>query len=102
MQIFNQLGGIELSNAYKLDYKQVSKKDDRCDREISAGIHQGDDGRKGVSRDKAEEIFGPDLEVRRVRFQQVSQYSLRNHRLSDGVHEGTYHPVEYMSALPYL
>ena len=48
MQIFNQLGGIELSAAYKL-IKAISKKTDGRDRQIQAGFSQGAQA-NGVSR----------------------------------------------------
>src|SRR4029079_11516081 len=55
MQIFNQLGGIELANAYKL-IKAISKKTVDV---IAKFKPQFIDGtmKNGVSKDKAEEIF---------------------------------------------
>jgi DNA polymerase-3 subunit alpha len=48
MQIFNQLGGIELANAYKL-IKAISQEDRRRHRQVQARFHQGSMS-KGVSR----------------------------------------------------
>ena len=55
MQIFNQLGGIELSNAYKL-IKAISKKTVEVIAKFKPDFIKGTMG-KGVSKDKAEEIF---------------------------------------------
>ena len=55
MQIFNQLGGIELSNAYKL-IKAISKKNTDIIAKFKPDFLKGTMD-KGVSKDKAEEIF---------------------------------------------
>src|SRR5207248_10440129 len=55
MQIFNQLGGIELSNAYKL-IKAISKKTADVIAKFQPDFLRGAMER-GVTRDKAEEVF---------------------------------------------
>src|SRR5438094_6778751 len=55
MQIFNQLGGIELSNAYKL-IKAISKKQGEVIAKFRPDFIKGTMD-KGVSKEKAEEIF---------------------------------------------
>ena len=55
MQIFNQLGGIELSAAYKL-IKAISKKQSDVIAKFKPEFLKGTMD-KGVSKDKAEEIF---------------------------------------------
>ena len=55
MQVFNQLGGIELSNAYKL-IKAISKKNTEIIAKFKPDFLKGT-MEKGVSKDKAEEIF---------------------------------------------
>ena len=64
MQIFNQLGGIELSTAYKL-IKAISKKTIGCHREVPAGVHQGDDG-QGREQGEGRGDLRADPEVRRL------------------------------------
>src|SRR5205085_9694839 len=54
MQIFNQLGGIELSNAYKL-IKAISKKTTDVIAKFHPDFIKGTMA-KGVSKEKAEEI----------------------------------------------
>src|SRR5256885_1506242 len=55
MQIFNQLGGIELSNAYKL-IKAISKKTVEVIAKFQPQFIKGCTD-KGITKDKAEEIF---------------------------------------------
>jgi DNA polymerase III alpha subunit/intein/homing endonuclease len=55
MQVFNQLGGIELSNAYKL-IKAISKKTVDVIAKFQPAFIKGTMD-KGVSKEKAEEIF---------------------------------------------
>ncbi|HZL36968.1 MAG TPA: DNA polymerase III subunit alpha [Tepidisphaeraceae bacterium] len=55
MQIFNQLGGIELSNAYKL-IKAISKKTVEVIARFQPAFIKGTMD-KGVSKEKAQEIF---------------------------------------------
>src|SRR5206468_7823117 len=55
MQIFNQLGGIELANAYKL-IKAISKKTVEVIAKFKPDFIKGAMS-KGVSQAKAEEIF---------------------------------------------
>src|SRR5258706_14539240 len=55
MQIFNQLGGIELSNAYKL-IKAISKKTADVIAKFKPDFIKGAMS-KGISQGKAEEIF---------------------------------------------
>src|SRR5258708_40369151 len=55
MQIFNQLGGIELSSAYKL-IKAISKKTVDVIAKFQPEFIKGTMA-KGVSKDQAEEIF---------------------------------------------
>ena len=56
MQIFNQLGGIELSSAYKL-IKAISKKTVGRHRQMQAATSSRARWRMASAKEKAEEIF---------------------------------------------
>ncbi len=85
MQIFNQLGGIELSNAYKL-IKAISKKNSELIAKFQPDFIKGR-WRKGVAQEKAEEIFELILKFGGLRLQQVALHPLRHRRVSDRLHE---------------
>src|SRR5690606_28282106 len=96
MQIFNQLGGIELSSAYKL-IKAISKK--KADI-IAKFQPQFIDGciAKGIDRKKAEEIFDLILKFGGYGFNKShsTRYAIVAFQTA---YMKTYHPVEYMAAL---
>ena len=86
MQIFNQLGGIELSDAYKL-IKAISKKTADVIAKFKPEFIKGTMD-KGVEQGQGRGDLRPDPEVRRLRLQQVAQHPLRHRRVPDRVHEG--------------
>src|SRR5688572_23155891 len=96
MQIFNQLGGIELSNAYKL-IKAISKKTVDVIAKFQPAFIEGTMA-KGVSRDKAEEIFDLILKFGGYGFNKShsTRYAIVAFQTA---YMKVYHPVEYMAAL---
>ena len=96
MQIFNQLGGIELSNAYKL-IKAISKKTGDVIAKFRPDFIKGTMA-KGVSKDKAEEIFDLILKFGGYGFNKShsTRYAIVAFQTA---YMKTYHPVEYMAAL---
>jgi DNA polymerase-3 subunit alpha len=96
MQIFNQLGGIELSNAYKL-IKAISKKTADVIAKFQPDFLRGAMER-GVSRDKAEEIFDLILKFGGYGFNKShsTRYAIIAYQTA---YMKVYHPIEYMSAL---
>ena len=96
MQIFNQLGGIDLSSAYKL-IKAISKKNGEIIAKFKPDFLRGTMD-KGVDRDKAEEIF--DLILKFGGYGFNKSHSTRYAIIAfQTAYMKTYHPVEYMSAL---
>ncbi len=85
MQIFNQLGGIELSAAYKL-IKAISKKTTDVIAKYQARLSQRRRGQRRQPR-KGRGDFRADPEIRRLWIQQEPFDALRHHRVSDGIHE---------------
>jgi DNA polymerase-3 subunit alpha len=96
MQIFNQLGGIELSNAYKL-IKAISKKTVDVIAKFQPQFMKGAIS-KGVSREKADEIFDLILKFGGYGFNKShsTRYAIIAYQTA---YMKVYHPVEYMSAL---
>ena len=96
MQIFNQLGGIELSAAYKL-IKAISKKTADVIAKFRPEFLKGAQG-NGVSKDKAEEIFELILKFGGYGFNKShsTRYAIVAFQTA---YMKTYHPVEYMAAL---
>ncbi len=96
MQIFNQLGGIELSNAYKL-IKAISKKTVDVIAKFKPDFIKGTMD-KGVSKDKAEEIFDLILKFGGYGFNKShsTRYAIVAFQTA---YMKVYHPVEYMAAL---
>lgn len=96
MQIFNQLGGIELSNAYKL-IKAISKKTTDVIAKFHPDFIKGTMA-KGVSKEKAEEIFDLILKFGGYGFNKShsTRYAIIAYQTA---YMKVYHPVEYMSAL---
>lgn len=96
MQIFNQLGGIELANAYKL-IKAISKKMTDVIAKFKPDFIKGT-MEKGVSEEKAREIFELILKFGGYGFNK--SHSTRYAFVAfQTAYMKTYHPVEYMSAL---
>ena len=96
MQIFNQLGGIELSAAYKL-IKAISKKQSDVIAKYRPDFIKGAMA-NGVSQDKAEEIFELILKFGGYGFNK--SHSTRYAVIAmQTAYLKTYHPVEYMAAL---
>src|ERR1700728_1996532 len=96
MQIFNQLGGIELSNAYKL-IKAISKKTVDVIAKFQPAFIKGAMD-KGVSQEKAEEIF--DLILKFGGYGFNKSHSTRYAIIAfQTAYMKTFHPVEYMSAV---
>ena len=96
MQIFNQLGGIELSNAYKL-IKAISKKQPDVIAKFKPDfIHGCTD--KGVSVGDAEKLFGLILEFGGYGFNKShsTRYAIIAFQTA---YMKAYYPAEYMSAL---
>ncbi len=96
MQIFNQLGGIELSAAYKL-IKAISKKQSDVIGKYKPDFLKGAI-EKGVGKDKAEEIFELILKFGGYGFNKShsTRYAIIAFQTA---YLKTYHPVEYMAAL---
>ena len=96
MQIFNQLGGIELSAAYKL-IKAISKKTADVIAKFQPEFIKGTMA-KGVSKEKAEEIFDLILKFGGYGFNKShsTRYAIVAYQTA---YMKTYHPVEYMAAL---
>src|SRR5688572_18188757 len=96
MQIFNQLGGIELANAYKL-IKAISKKTVDVIAKFQPAFIDGTMA-KGVSREKAEEIFDLILKFGGYGFNKShsSRYAIVAYQTA---YMKTYHPVEYMASV---
>jgi DNA polymerase-3 subunit alpha len=96
MQIFNQLGGIELANAYKL-IKAISKKQSDVIAKFKPDFLKGTTA-KGVSEDAAKEIFEHILKFGGYGFNKShsTRYAIVAFQTA---YMKTYHPVEYMAAL---
>ena len=96
MQIFNQLGGIELSSAYKL-IKAISKKTGEVIAKMQPEFIKGTMA-KGVGKEKAEEIFELILKFGGYGFNKShsTRYAIIAFQTA---YMKTYHPVEYMSAV---
>ncbi len=96
MRIFNQLGGIELSNAYKL-IKAISKKTTDVIAKFKPDFIKGT-MEKGVSREKAEEIFDLILKFGGYGFNKShsTRYAIVAYQTA---YMKAYYPVEYMAAL---
>jgi DNA polymerase-3 subunit alpha len=96
MQIFNQLGAIELANAYKL-IKAISKKTTDVIAKFQPDFIKGTMA-KGVSKQKAEEIFDLILKFGGYGFNKShsTRYAIVAFQTA---FLKTYHPVEYMAAL---
>ncbi|HEX3357071.1 MAG TPA: DNA polymerase III subunit alpha [Tepidisphaeraceae bacterium] len=96
MQIFNQLGGIELSNAYKL-IKAISKKTVEVIAKFKPDFIKGAIA-NGISKEKAEEIFELILKFGGYGFNKShsTRYAIIAFQTA---YMKTYHPVEYMAAL---
>jgi len=96
MQIFNQLGGIELANAYKL-IKAISKKTIDVIAKFKPDFIKGTMD-KGVSEAQAKEIF--DLILKFGGYGFNKSHSTRYAFVAfQTAYMKTYHPVEYMAAL---
>src|SRR5207237_10527342 len=96
MQIFNQLGGIELSAAYKL-IKAISKKQSDVIAKYKPDFIKGA-MQKGVEKAKAEEVF--DLILKFGGYGFNKSHSARYAIIAfQTAYMKTYHPVEYMAAL---
>jgi len=96
MQIFNQLGGIELSAAYKL-IKAISKKNSDLIAKFKPEFLKGT-ATKGISKDQAQELFELILKFGGYGF--TKSHSTRYAIIAfQTAYMKTYHPVEYMSAL---
>jgi len=96
MQIFNQLGGIELANAYKL-IKAISKKTTDVIAKFKPEFIKGT-MEKGVPKEKAEEIF--DLILKFGGYGFNKSHSTRYAIIAfQTAFMKAYHPVEYMSAV---
>ncbi len=96
MQIFNQLGGIELANAYKL-IKAISKKTTDVIAKFKPDFIKGTMG-NGVSKEKGEEIFDLILKFGGYGFNKShsTRYAIVAFQTA---YMKCYHPVEYMSAV---
>jgi DNA polymerase-3 subunit alpha len=96
MQIFNQLGGIELSAAYKL-IKAISKKTSDVIAKFQPEFIKGTMA-KGVSKEKAEEIFDLILKFGGYGFNKShsTRYAIVAYQTA---YMKTYHPVEYMASV---
>ena len=96
MQIFNQLGGIELSNAYKL-IKAISKKTADVIAKFQPDFIKGTMA-KGVTKEKAEEIF--DLILKFGGYGFNKSHSTRYAIIAfQTAYMKAYHPVEYMAGV---
>ncbi|CAA9401263.1 MAG: DNA polymerase III alpha subunit, partial [uncultured Phycisphaerae bacterium] len=96
MQIFNQLGGIELSSAYKL-IKAISKKTTDVIAKFHPDFIRGT-MEKGVSKEKADEIFEFILKFGGYGFNKShsTRYAVVAYQTA---YLKAYHPAEYMAAL---
>lgn len=96
MQIFNQLGGIELSSAYKL-IKAISKKMADVIAKFQPQFIAGCVA-KGIDKKKAEEIFELILKFGGYGFNKShsTRYAIVAFQTA---YMKTYHPIEYMAAL---
>src|SRR5262249_30854692 len=96
MQIFNQLGGIELSAAYKL-IKAISKKTVDVIAKFQPEFIKGAMD-KGVSKAQAQDIFDLILKFGGYGFNKShsSRYAIIAFQTA---YMKAYHPVEYMAAL---
>src|SRR6185436_11906238 len=96
MQIFNQLGGIELASAYKL-IKAISKKTVDVIAKFQPQFIQGCI-EKGITKATAEEIFDLILKFGGYGFNKShsTRYAIVAFQTA---YMKTYHPVEYMAAL---
>jgi len=96
MQIFNQLGGIELSSAYKL-IKAISKKNTDLIAKYQPDFIKGTVA-KGVSEKEANHIFDHILEFGGYGFNKShsTRYAIVAFQTA---YMKTYHPVEYMAAV---
>jgi len=96
MQIFNQLGGIELSAAYKL-IKAISKKTTEVIARFKPDFLAGALA-NGVSREQAQEIFELILKFGGYGFNKShsTRYAIVAFQTA---YMKAYHPVEYMAAL---
>jgi DNA polymerase-3 subunit alpha len=96
MQIFNQLGGIELSAAYKL-IKAISKKTTEVIAQFKPDFLAGSQA-NGASRDHAEELFDLILKFGGYGFNKShsTRYAIVAFQTA---FMKAYHPVEYMAAL---
>src|SRR5437763_17028510 len=96
MQIFNQLGGIELSAAYKL-IKAISKKTVDVIARYKPDFIKGAIA-KGIAKPQAEEIFELILKFGGYGFNKShsTRYAIVAFQTA---YMKTYHPVEYMAAL---
>ncbi len=96
MQIFNQLGGIDLANAYKL-IKAISKKTVDVIAKFKPEFIKGTMS-QGVSQAKAEEIFDFILKFGGYGFNKShsTRYAIIAFQTA---YMKTFHPVEYMSAV---
>src|SRR5438874_10528912 len=97
MQIFNQLGGIDLSSAYKL-IKAISKKTIDVIAKFQPEFLKGTMA-KGVSKEKAEEIFDHILKFGGYGFNKShsTRYAIIAYQTA---YMKVYHPVEHISAVP--
>jgi DNA polymerase-3 subunit alpha len=96
MQIFNQLGGIELSDAYKL-IKAIGKKQAEVIAKFRPDFVKGAQV-SGISREQAEEIFELILKFGGYGFNKShsTRYAIVAFQTA---YMKAYHPVEYMAAL---
>src|SRR5215218_8836950 len=96
MQIFNQLGGIELASAYKL-IKAISKKTVDVIAKFQPQFIKGCLA-KGITKDQADELFDLILKFGGYGFNKShsTRYAIVAYQTA---YMKIYHPVEYMSAL---
>jgi DNA polymerase-3 subunit alpha len=96
MQIFNQIGGIELSAAYKL-IKAISKKQSDVIAKYRPDFLKGAQ-EKGINEQQAEEFFEQILKFGGYGFNKShsTRYAIIAFQTA---FMKTYHPVEYMAAL---
>ncbi|MEM8872841.1 MAG: DNA polymerase III subunit alpha [Planctomycetota bacterium] len=96
MQIFNQLGGVELAKAYKM-IKAISKKKKEIIDAFRPQFIEGAEQR-GLAKDKAEEVFELILKFGGYGFNKShsSRYAMVAYQTA---YMKAYHPTEYMAAL---
>src|SRR5689334_20936025 len=96
MQIFNQLGGIELADAYKL-IKAISKKTVDVIAKFQPQFMKGAQA-NGLSKDQADEIFDLILKFGGYGFNKShsTRYAIVAFQTA---FMKTYHPIEYMAAV---